>query len=180
MDLGKPWVLRGMVIGLAVTVGVIAWLATRDDDEVSSAQAQAEARIVSEAELGEIASVAGHPVYWAGPIEGTELEATESPEGGVLVRYLEDGADVGESATEFLAVGSYPLPDPEKALDNFGAQPGALIRRSAELGRIVTSKTVPTSVYFVDPGNEVQVEVYDASPKRAMSLTLSGQIQPVG
>jgi hypothetical protein len=181
MDLGKPWVLRGIVIALAVTVGAIAWMATREgDDEAAPEASQAEARIVSEAELAGIASSAGHPVYWAGPVEGTELEVTEDAAGGVLVRYLEDGAGVGEGTTEFLAIGSYPIPDPAGSLDGFAAAPGATVRRAPGIGRVVTSAQTPTSVYFVDPRNQVQVEVYDDSLEQAMRLTRSGRVQPVG
>lgn len=36
------------------------------------------------------------------------------------------------------------------------------------------------NVYFVDPDNEVQVEVYAPSAARAIGLVRSGQVQPVG
>jgi hypothetical protein len=182
-DHGSPWLLRGVVIGLALVVGLIAWIATSGDEDESTPAAEpasAEARIVSEEELAEIASTAGYPVFWAGPIDDTELEVTESGEAGVLVRYLEDGAGVGEGSADFLAVGSYPLDDPTKALENFANRPGSQVQDSPELGDVVFNEQAPSSVYFGDPGNEVQVEVYAASPEEALDLTLSGQIEPVG
>lgn len=173
--------VRTLAIALALAVGAIVWMATHEgDDGSAAAPVEPGGRIVGEEELAGLATTAGHPVYWAGPVDGTELEAIERPGGGILVRYLEDGVEAGEAAAESLAVGSYPIPNPEKALDTLAARPGAIVRRSPEQGEVVTNAASPNSVYFVDPRNRVQVEVYDPSPKGAMSLTLSGQVHPVG
>lgn len=180
MSVGKrQWLLRGVVLGLALVVGVVAWLATRDDGSAPAPEPEAEAepRIVMTQELGDIAALSGHPVYWAGPMPGTSLEATESADGSVQVRYLNEGAGVGEEPAAFLTVGTYPLPDPAGALESFLEEPGSITRSRA--GRTVaTSTKKPTSVYFVSPDNTVQVEVYDPSPKRALGLALSGQVRP--
>lgn len=177
MEMGeRPWLLRGAVIGLALVVGVVAWLATGDDDETASAPAEtAEVRIVDEGELGGLAAEIGQPLYWAGPVEGAELELTELPEqGGVQVRYLEEGA--GEA--DALTVGSYPLPDPTSAIDAIAAEAGATVRTSRDGREVVASAERPTSVYFASPDNSVQVEVYDPSPARALRLALSPQVRP--
>lgn len=184
MDLGRPWVTRALAIALVLAVGATVWLAARDgedDPAPSPAPTAGGTRIVDERELTAIAAGAGHPVYWAGPIEGADLEVTEAAgAGGVLVRYLVNDAEAGETRAGSLAVGSYPLPDPRKALDRFAGQPGAIVRRSPQLGKVVTNERARGSVYFVDPGNEVQVEVYAPSPRRATRLVLSGQVQPAG
>jgi hypothetical protein len=176
----RPWLLRGVVLALALVVGVVAWLATRDDGSSAPAlKAEAEPRTVVTHELGSIAAVSGHPVYWAGPIPGTSLEATESADGSVQVRYLEEGAAAGEQPAAFLTVGTYPLPDPAGALKAFTKQPGSIIH-SRDGRKVATNAEKPTSVYFVNPDNTVQVEVYDPSPRRALSLALSGQVRPAG
>lgn len=162
---------------MAVVVGVIAWLTTRDGDEEAPAPPTAETQIVDEAELPNLAAEVGHPVYWAGPIAGTELELTNSSEGGVEIRYLEEGAEAGEE-TNALTIGSYPLPDPQQALEAFAEQEGAIVRHSKDGRKVVSNSQQPTSVYFISPENTVQVEVYDPSAKRAMELALSGQVRP--
>ena len=182
MEVGdRPWLLRGAVIGLALVVGLVAWLATRDDDEApATASEAAEVRIVDEDELGGLGVDAGQAVYWAGPIDGTELEATELTEqGGVQVRYLEEGAEAGSGGAEALTVGSYPLPDPAGAIDGLAAQPGAIVRTSDDGRTVVTNRERPTSVYFASPDNSVQVEIYDPSPARALRLALSPRVRPV-
>jgi hypothetical protein len=185
-DAGKkgpdPRALRASVIALVLAVGFLAWVVTRDGDDGESApaSAQAETRIVSEEELANIASTVGHPVYWAGAIPGTELEVTESGDGSILVRYLEDGAGVEEGGAEFLAIGSYPLVDAKGAMDEFAEKPDAIVRRAPDGREVMTTKQAQTNVYFADLDNSLQIEVYDPSPQRAMSLARSGQVQPIG
>lgn len=63
----RPWLLRGIVVGLALVVGVVAWLATRGgDSEPAATEPAVESRLVSSGELPQIAAQSGHPVYWAG------------------------------------------------------------------------------------------------------------------
>ncbi len=175
--------LRWGIVALAMIVGVIAWLATRDNGDGSSEPAPAEAvapRIVTVAELREAAVTLGQPIYWAGPMAGKELELSELGEGGVQVLYLPKGAEVGEQPDAyFFTVGSYPLPDPAAALEGFAKRPGTVVHRSPDGREVFVSKQRPANVYFASPDNSVQVEVYDpSSGKRALSLALSGQVSP--
>ena len=38
----------------------------------------------------------------------------------------------------------------------------------------------PSSVYLAFPGGDVQVEVYDPSPRKARRLARSGRVRPTG
>jgi hypothetical protein len=173
--------LRWGIIALAVIVGVIAWLTTRDNGGSSEPSPAAETiapRIVTVDELREVAAKLGQPIYWAGPVKSKELELQELGEGGVQVLYLPQGTEAGEESVKSLTVGSYPLPDPEKALEGFAKRKGSTVRHASDGREVVSSAESPTSVYFASPDNSVQVEVYDPSPKRALSLALSGQVNP--
>jgi hypothetical protein len=182
----SPWLLRGGVIGLALLVGLIAWLRTDDNKEPTgnaTGTAAAEtlpSRIVSPAELLAAAAESGHPVYWAGPVAGDELELVEVAEGGTQVRYVPEGTAPEEAPSAVLTVGSYPLDDPQEALENIARQPGAAVHHARDGTEVVVSGSSPTSAYFADPENSVQVEVYDPSASRALSLALSGRVRPVG
>lgn len=174
----RPWLLRGFVVGLALVVGALAWLATRGgDSEPAMTEPAVESRLLSAGELSEIAAQSGDPVYWAGPIPETNLELTELDEGGEQVRYLPQGTEAGDEG-EALTIGSYPLPDPSGALEAFANRPSSVTHRGKNGREVVVSKTNPTSVYFVSPDNSVQVEVYDPSPERALRLALSGRVHP--
>jgi hypothetical protein len=176
----RPWLLRGVVVGIALVVGVVAWLATRDESgEPAAVEPTSETRLVDAEELPGVAAQTGHSVYWAGSLPGTDLEVTESSDGNVQVRYLPAGAAAGDETAGALTIGSYPLPDPVAALEEFAERPGSVIHRSRNGFEIVTNPQSPTSAYFASPDNSVQVEVYDPSPKRALNLALSGRVRPV-
>lgn len=172
--------LRVAVIAAAVLVGVIAWVASQGDDESSTTTSPPDSRVASKAELAETAASSGQPIYWAGPLPETQLELSEVAGGGYQVRYLPEGEESAEVSAEVLTVGSYPLPDPEKALKEFAGRPGSVTRKTKDGREVVTSEERPTSVYFVSSDNSVQVEVYDPSPERALGLALSGQVEPAG
>ncbi len=172
------WLLRGAVVALAVVVGFIAWLATREEGGESPMPAQSGSRIVSASELSETAAGAGHPVYWAGPEAGKSLELIEAT-AGPQVRYVPAGTEAGKGPAASLTIGSYPLPDATASLRGFATRPGSIVRHGAGGREVVSSAARPTSVYFASPDNRVEVEVYDPSPRRAMSLALSGRVRPV-
>ena len=91
---------------MALIVGLVAWLATKDGEDSSSSsipQAGIDAQIVSVEELEELAASAGHPVYWAGEIPGKELEASESTEGNFQLRYLPEMARADYGLTRYEA-----------------------------------------------------------------------------
>jgi hypothetical protein len=179
---GQRLLLRSGLIGLAAVVAIVAWLATRGDDSGGgrvAARAEPVVRIVSLAGLVAAAAKLDQPIYWAGSLPGTELELEELTEGGVRVIYLPAGEEAGADSSTALTIGSYPLGDPEAALREFAARPGAIVRHSEDGTEVVSSREQPTSVYFVGPDKAVQVEVYDPSARRAMRLALSGHVRPV-
>jgi hypothetical protein len=167
------------VLGIAVVVGLVAWLSERDDGHGGSGPSP-EVRIVRPDQLDDAAALSGHPVYWAGPVPGTELELREGADGTVQVRYVEAGSERGEGDENVLTVGSYPLSDPAAALDAFAARPGSVARRAEDGSEVVTSTESPGSAYFSSPDNSVQVEVYDPVPGRALKLVLAGRARPSG
>lgn len=173
------WLLRGGVVAVALVIAVVALIATSGEDEGPATLPEAGSRIVSEGELAEAAAALGQPIYWAGPVEGTELELEELPEGeGARVRYVPEGSAAGEAPANVLTVGSYEVGDAVAALENFAAEPGATTRQGKNGREVFTNEERPTSVYFADPEGAVQVEVYDPSAAKAMSLALSGKVEP--
>jgi hypothetical protein len=174
----QRWILRGGVIVIAIVIATIAAVTSSGgESESAPAPPEAETRIVSEAELAERAAALGQPIFWAGPVDGTELELEELQGEGVRVRYVPEGSEAGK-APEALTVGSYLLPNPQEALETFASEPSSATRQGENGREVVVDTEQPTSVYFVDPEDTVQVEVYDPSPEKAMSLALSGKVGP--
>lgn len=170
VESSRNLILRGAVIGLAITLALGAWVLA--EDEPSTGVPSGERR-VSPAQLVEVAADLDHPVYWAGRMRGARLTLVEFDQ-GVQVRYERPG----ETAVESLTVGSYPLTDPEQVVEE-RAQQGAIVRAGADGRRVVSDPRRPSSVFFADSSGEVEVEVYDPSPARALGLATGDQVRPV-
>jgi hypothetical protein len=171
---------KALVIVLALVIGAVAWLVARDTGSgVQTAPPLSDVSLVDESEFGSVAQNAGHAVYWVGPQDGTNVELTKQPEGGVRIRYPDDDLAAAQGSTETLTIGSYPRADANAELDDFAARPDVVVRRSPDGRRVVLSRQRPTSVYFASPDNGVEVEVYDPSPQRAVAVALSDEVLPM-
>jgi hypothetical protein len=167
------------VIAVAAVAGFLIWLFVIREDETTAPVTGSEPVTVSEDELVQVAADVGHPVYWIGPQEGTELEVTTLDDGRVYVRYLDKGAQAGDPRPQFFTVGSYPLDDPYQALKDVAEQVGAIVKKTPDDELVVTNENTPNSVYIASKDSEVQVEVYDPDPDRALEIATSGAVQPV-
>src|SRR6266700_1154177 len=77
-------------------------------------------------------------------------------------------------------VGTYPVPDAYKVLNALARKGGESSFPAPRGGFAVYAKASPTNIYVAYPDlKDVQIEVYDPSPKRARSLIDSGRIAPV-
>jgi hypothetical protein len=171
------------VIAVAALAGFLVWyFATRDTGGGSS---QSPSNVVSpvaatEADIADLAKQEGRPIYWAGPQpRTTTLELTETADKNVYVRYLTGNAQVGNQDADFLTIGTYPFPDAYHALQVIANQPGGERHRIADGGLAVQNKSSPTSVYLAYPNQDIEIEVYDPDPKRALSLVTSGAVRRV-
>jgi hypothetical protein len=132
---------------------------------LSSAQLKAEARRLSQR------------IYWAGPVFGYRYELTRTPSGNVYVRYLPPGVRAGAASANFLIVSTYRFPGGYEGLTRAArghgiAGPGGSV--------IFVRPRDPKSILMAFPGVNDQIEVYDPSPARAMSVAHSGSVRSVG
>lgn len=169
----------GAVLGGVALIAVVAWLVFGGDDE-STESGAGEAEIVTIDSLHETADSSATPIYWAGAQEGSELELSEPEEGRVYVRYLTDGTEAGESRSDLLTVGTYSFPDADQALKDLGGKGDGVLAAAPGGGVVYFDRTKPQNIYLAYPGDDVQIEVYDPDPKRALELVTSGQVVPAG
>jgi hypothetical protein len=174
------WALLALLV--VALVALLVWQATNGGGGEEEAEAPAPpgaARVVSPAELREAAASSDLPLYWVGPRPGAALELSESGPGRSYVRYLTGGAEAGNPKPDFLAIGTYRLPNALAALRANAKRSGAKLREAPRGARVWVDPQSPTSVYVARPGDDFQVEVYDPSPGRALSTALSPHLQPV-
>ena len=133
---------------------------------------------LSPQELQDAASGGGGPVYWAGAMEGTKLEVTQTSQGHVFVRYLQKPAPVGDNKPQYTTVATYPQADALQAVQRAGRGRGMVSRDVSGGGLAIWSRARPTSVYVGLPNSDRLVEVFAPDAETARGLAVSGRIQP--
>lgn len=181
-----PWARRqeirvGAVIAVALAIGLVVWLVAVRGGGSSKAKVTSIApTAATPARMRAVAEDVGHPIYWAGPAASTTYELTKTSSGRIYVRYLPAGIPVGSSSSRYTIVGTYPVPDAYKVLNELARKDGESSFPAPRGGFAVYAKTSPTNIYLAYPDlKNVQIEVYDPSPKRARSLIDSGRVAPV-
>ena len=167
----------GAVIAIAVGAALILWLMLKDDGSDNAAKPAA-AVAASPTDLRAVPDSVKHPVYWAGRRAGYTYELSKTAR-GVYVRYLPPGVAVGDQHPNYLTIASYPYPRAYATLSKAAETKGAISSKLAGGGIAVVSAKQPKSVYIAFPSANLEVEVYDASPKRARQLAFSGQVVPI-
>jgi outer membrane biosynthesis protein TonB len=176
----RKQVRLGAALATVVAVVLVGWLLIGGDDE-SSPKSDSGAEAATVDSLRESAAERGTPIYWAGPQEDAELEVTETEAGErTYIRYLTGDAEPGDPQP-FLTVGTYAFPNAAKALKRQARESGGMgvLRTAPGGGTVYFSRDRPESVYLAFPGIDVEIEVYDPDPQRALNLVTSGQIVPV-
>jgi hypothetical protein len=180
---GLPNVRIGAAIAVAIAIAFVAWLLVRGNDDGSKASTSAQPigpTAASQSRLQEIATEAGHPIYWIGPKDGATYELTRTSNGRVFVRYLPHDIAIGARQPDYTIVGTYPVSNALKVLQELGKKPGESTFSAPHGGFAVYDGSHPTNVYVAYPGSNLQIEVFDPSPERARKLITSGALAPVG
>jgi hypothetical protein len=146
----------------------------------STTAKRAPAVAASVADLKNVQSSLGHPIYWVGSKSSFTYELTKTNDGNVYVRYLPSGVKVGDSRPEFLTVGTYPQTNAFQNIQTAAKRKGAHETKLSGGGLAVENSARPTSVYVAYPNSSVLVEVFDPSAKVARSIVRAGQVRPLG
>jgi hypothetical protein len=185
--LSSPWARRpdvrvGAVVAVAIAVGFAVWLLVRGGDSnttASTARATTGPIATSADGLRALSVDLGHPIYWAGAQPNRTYELTRTSDDRVFIRYLPGGVPVGTRQAAFTIVGTYPVEGAYKVLKQLAKKPHEHNFVAPVGGFAVYSSEQPSNVYLAYPGSNLQIEVYDPSPKQARGLITSGQVAPV-
>ena len=192
---GRDRSLRvGAVVAVALAVAFVVWLLVRDNGTSSSKPTVASRtktttqgrkvkpllEAASVQTLKTLATVLGHPIYWAGARSGTTYELTRTADGRIYIRYLPKGVKVGDQHADYLIVATYPVRNAYRAVQTASKEKGAETFGIPNGGKALVNKAAPTNVYFAFPHSDYQIEVFDPHPGRARSLVSSGKIRPLG
>jgi len=175
------------VIALAIAAAFVIWLVVRGNDNSSSNSRTTNTSprpigpiAASPAALRALSASTNQSIYWVGARPGYTYELTHTPGGRTYIRYLPAGARIGNRSAAYTIVGSYPTPNALKVLQELSKQPGEKSVPAPGGGIAVWSTDAPTNVYVAFPGGNTEIEVFDPSAKKALSLVTTGRVAPVG
>lgn len=169
----------GAVIAVALAIGLVVWLVAIHGRSSKSKVTSIAPTAASPDRLRSLAKDVGHPVFWAGAAADTTYELTETSSGRIYVRYLPKGVPVGSTSARYTIVGTYPVDSAYNVLNQLARKSGESSFPAPRGGFAVYSDSTPTNVYLAYPGENVQIEVYDPSPRRARALIASGRVAAV-
>jgi hypothetical protein len=145
----------------------------------AAAQQSAHAQRTSPAELKELASELGHPIFWLGQIPRTKLELSRSSAGNrIYLRYLPEGEGLG-SQKPYLTVATYPLANAVAVTRATSKEQGAVTVPLPGGAVAFYTRERPTNVYVAIPGTNTQVEVFGPSAENVHDLVAGRRVQPV-
>ena len=76
-------------------------------------------------------------------------------------------------------MGTYPKRGAYGIVKKVADNPGSKLHQLSGGAIAVVSGAKPNSVYVAYPGKDLQIEIYDPSPRRALRLALSGRVRPL-
>jgi hypothetical protein len=178
----------GAVVALAVAAAFVIWLVVRGNDDSSRTTTTSTNEATqpigpvaaTPAALQELSAKAKQPIYWVGPRPGQTYELTRTAGGRVYVRYLPAGAAIGNRRADYTIVGTYPTQGALQVLKNLAKQPNEKSVPAPGGGIAVYSTSAPTNVYVAFPGQNVEIEVFDPSTRKALRMVKTGRVAPVG
>ena len=174
----RPELRIGAVVAVALAIGFVVWLVAIRDGSSGSNVTNGVTE-VSPDRLRTLSVDVGHPIYWAGPAAETTYELTRTPSGRIFVRYIPNGIPIGIANASFTIVGTYPVANAYNVTRQLAKKAGETSFAAPHGGFAVYAQTNSTHIYLAYPNQNLQIEVYDPSPKRARSLIASGQVAPV-
>jgi hypothetical protein len=171
------WLPLAAGLAIAVLGMILLWALVIKSDEDAADDGP---RVVETTDLSDAAERLGHPIYWAGERDKTDLELAEADTGRVYVRYLDEGAEAGTRSTKFMTVVTYPVPNATAALRRaLETRPNAELARGKDGAVVLIDPSTPGSVRLAYPGSDQQVELYTPDVKESIRLATNGSVRPV-
>jgi hypothetical protein len=169
----SAWILLLVVALLSslTTFQVTRSLLDRADEKLVALSAE---------ELQEAVANLGQTIYWAGPEENAKYTIENFGEASTFVRYLPDGKGLEDTREIYLVVATYFVNNAYEAIRAAGEEQDSVGLISPDGAAIYYSKRSPNNVYMAFPNQNIQIEIFDPTPGRAIVLaTTDDAIVPV-
>ena len=190
---GGSWLQRNRqtaIIGGAVVVVVVAAIiafTVGGDDKKSSNNGGDNAAQQSNVQIGlnadglktAVAAI-GRPVYWAGAEPDYQYVLQTFGNGQTTVRYIPKDGDPNNQEAVYRVMGTYPIKGAFDVTTKAGQAENSALLTNSDGSIVVYNKSKTTNVYVAFPGVDVQIEIYDPTPGKALEIATSGRVVAVG
>jgi hypothetical protein len=131
-------------------------------------------------ELLEIVRLKKIEAYWTGPVVGAKYVLDTSEVNRVTIRYLLEGDSVDDIDSGKRVVSTYHVNDGYSVITNAANFKGTTGLSTVNGNRILFYENYPKNIYLGIKGKDVEIEIYDKEPGRALQLAITeGLVRPV-
>ncbi len=146
----------------------------------SSTQSSEGQLALSEDELKSVVANLNSVVYWVGPLDNAKYTLDVTDAGAAFVRYLPNGEGANDTAKNYLIVATYRVNAAYDAVKTAGNEQDGIGLMTSDGAAVYYNKNAATNVYMAYPGQDLQIEVFDPSPGKALQLVnTTGLVKPI-
>lgn len=127
-----------------------------------------------------VAAVGGAgKVYWAGEEANFTYVFRSEANGQASVRYIPPDGDPNAQGAVYRVLGNYPIPNAFEVTKKAADGADSVLLTNSDGSIVVYNKNKTTNVYIAFPDVDVQIEIFDPTPGKALELATSGRIVKV-
>lgn len=176
----KIWVA---VLISAMVTALLVFGATSlfsNNSSSSSSESSAGQMALTEAELKSVVANLNSVIYWVGPLENAKYTLDVTDAGAAFVRYLPNGEGANDTAKNYLIVATYRVNAAYDAVKTAGNEQDGIGLLTSDGAAVYYNKNAATNVYLAYPGQDLQIEVFDPTPGKALQLVNTiGLVKPI-
>lgn len=176
----KIWV--AVLISAMVTALLVFGATSLFSNNSSSPSSESSAgqMALTEAELKSVVANLNSVIYWVGPLENAKYTLDVTDAGAAFVRYLPNGEGANDTAKNYLIVATYRVNAAYDAVKTAGNEQDGIGLLTSDGAAVYYNKNAATNVYLAYPGQDLQIEVFDPTPGKALQLVNTiGLVKPI-
>ena len=166
------------LISVIATFGISSLFSNNSNS--ASTEAKTGQIALSEQELKSVVMNLNSVIYWAGPLENAKYTLNVDEAGAAFIRYLPNGEGANDTEKKYLTVATYKVNAAFDAVKAAGNEQDGIGLITADGAAVYYNKNSASNVYLAYPGQDLQIEVFDPTPGRALQLVnTTGLLKPV-
>ena len=166
------------LISVIATFGISSLFSNNSNS--TSTEAKTGQIALSEQELKSVVMNLNTVIYWAGPLENAKYTLNVDEAGAAFIRYLPNGEGANDTEKKYLTVATYKVNAAFDAVKAAGNEQDGIGLITADGAAVYYNKNSASNVYLAYPGQDLQIEVFDPTPGRALQLVnTTGLLKPV-